>query len=264
MRNRIRPIIGLIVVLAFACPPASAQRRPAGPQFDDFPFDGPGFLKVPLAERGPRNRLITAAANKRVQKELGLSDEVSKKLTSLRDDFPASARARYAEAEISVNKRTFSDLESQQIRAIQSRLIIQSLEEIQQLLSPEQFKRLKQIRVQWYGIAALRVPDLAAELKLTDDQVTKVNDLHWDFNERINRVAFAAGENVITDSKTRTDNIAELQREQESQLLKVLTAEQQTQFAAMKGTAFDWHELNQDELRAAGMLASPPTALPAK
>lgn len=50
-------------------------------------------------------------------------------------------------------------------------------EQIREILTPDQFKRLEQIRLQVAGLMALAAPRLAKKLQITDDQANKIQTI---------------------------------------------------------------------------------------
>src|SRR5262249_10266948 len=161
-------------------------------------------------------------------KELGVSDTVAKQLTSVPDDFRIAARIAYEAAGIDVSRSRFSGNELRRINEIQAPLIVRAVQEIEQMLSPEQLLRLKQIRVQMWGIEAFRVPDIASELMLSDDQKRQINDLTRTYLQRAFVGLPKKGERTAEELEKRNAKRDELNKERDNQTWNVLTKEQQS------------------------------------
>src|SRR5206468_11764009 len=142
---------GAVVALGLVVVSASAQQK------GQRGFFGGG---------GQFNSLVTLASQEPVQKELGVSGDAASKLTSLRDDYVAAQRKEYESA--GINPQDFQNLSAEQrqkMNSIATKLGEEFNPKVKELLSADQFKRLKQIQIQAQGSAALNIPDVASELK---------------------------------------------------------------------------------------------------
>lgn len=122
----------------------------------------------------------------------------------------------------------------------QARLQAKLKPRLDQILLPHQVTRLKELQVQLQGVGALRDPAIAADLKITDEQKAKFEEVSTDFRGQM-RAAFSNREEG-SDPRARFE---ELRKKQEEATLAVLTAEQRAQFDKLKGNSFD-----QSKLRA--------------
>jgi Spy/CpxP family protein refolding chaperone len=113
---------------------------------------------------------------------------------------------------------------------------------IAEILEDDQEKRLGEIYVQVAGADALSDADIAAALKITDDQKEKIATARRDF--------FANMRDQLQDLdvEERRAKMAELRQEADKAVVAVLSEEQQTQFEGMKGEKL---ELSDDELAQA-------------
>jgi len=184
------------------------------------------------------NDLPTLAANEAVQKDLGLSSDSASKFTSLRDDYRAASQKERQNANI--NFQDFGNPESQRkLAEITRKLNAEFDPKVKEMVSADQYKRLKQIQLQAslrnLGPSALTAPDLASELKLTDEQKKKLDDLNTEFGRR-QRELFTGG-NVDQQA------FAKLREERTTKTMEVLTAEQKQNLDTLKGSAFDVTQL---------------------
>lgn len=103
---------------------------------------------------------------------------------------------------------------------------------LQEILSGEQKKRLDQITLQVAGLLWITRPDVAAELKLTDDQKKKAAEYQ--------RLARKEMEELLHSEKRRDREaeLAQLHETSKDRLLDLLTDEQETKFREMIGHPF--------------------------
>lgn len=111
---------------------------------------------------------------------------------------------------------------------------------LQEVLSGEQRKRLDQITLQVAGLLWIKRPEVAAKLKLTDEQKKKAAQYQEEARKEMEE---------LLHSTTRRDRQAELRKLHEAskkRLLELLTDEQETKLHEMMGEPFRG-ELRFDE-----------------
>ena len=224
----------LFVIAVVACATmvgtASAQQKGKGRGFGGgFGFGGGG------------NSLVTLAAVEAVQKELGVSGDVAGKLTSLRDDLTAARQKELQSA--GINPQDFQSITAEQRQkmvAIGNKLNDEFNPKLKALVSADQVKRLQQIQLQSalrnQGPPALTAPEVAAELKLTDDQRKKLEEVNTEFMQK-QRDLFGGGGGGGPEAFNK------LRDERTSKTMDVLTADQKTKLESLKGSAFDVSQL---------------------
>jgi hypothetical protein len=128
--------------------------------------------------------------SKVVQNDLGLSDEVASKLGSLRADSEAALDNDFQDA--GLNPRNFGSMTAEQrvkFGDIRKKNSDEFGQKGKELLSADQNKRLQQLQFQYRlrqnSEMALRLPDVAAELKLTDEQARKLRAIGGEFARAI-------------------------------------------------------------------------------
>lgn len=99
-------------------------------------------------------------------------------------------------------------------------------------LKPEQHKRLHQIGLQVAGLAWLTHPDIAAELKLTDDQKKKVMHEQHEALQEMEDLLYSA------KPEQRKEKHQALSKAAAERVNKVLTDEQKAKLKEMKGEPF--------------------------
>jgi hypothetical protein len=103
---------------------------------------------------------------------------------------------------------------------------------LDEVLTPAQHKRLDQITLQVAGLLWIRRPDVAAELKLTDEQKKKAAVYQEEARKEMEE---------LLHSPTRRDRQAELRKHYEAskkRFLDLLTDEQEAKYAEMVGPPF--------------------------
>jgi Spy/CpxP family protein refolding chaperone len=216
--------IAAMALVALIAAAAEAQQGRGG-----FGFGGPGG-------RG----LVSLAGNEAVQKDLGLSADVTSKLNTLNEDLRAARTKEYSAAGIDI--QDFQNLTAEQrqkMTAIGTKVNEEFTPKLSGLLSADQMKRLKQINVQSQGAGALSNADVAADLALTAEQKTKLEALQTELIAK-QRALFTDG----GDFQERIAKMRELNSDRDKKALELLTAEQKTKFEALKGSPFDVAQLN--------------------
>ena len=124
---------------------------------------------------------------------------------------------------------------------------------LKEVLTPEQYSRLKQIFWQAMGASAYSDPEVIALLALTKDQQDKLITLNNEFQrknqELISQGAGTGGGVAERNSKLQelSTKLKELAQEHEAQINQVITQAQLDQFAAIKGKDFDVSQLLEAE-----------------
>ena len=117
---------------------------------------------------------------------------------------------------------------------------------VEAILTPEQAKRLMEIRVQWAGGSAATLPDVQEALALTADQKAKIADLQTKMRE----ATMGMMEKMRNGEIERADMMPMMQQNNETfktEVAKVLTADQNAKLKAMGGA-----ELKQETRRPGG------------
>ncbi|MCX7799760.1 MAG: hypothetical protein N2109_05390 [Fimbriimonadales bacterium] len=109
--------------------------------------------------------------------------------------------------------------------------------EINQILTPQQQKRMKEIRLQLMGAFAFNDPEIRKELGLTSQQISRIEELQ----RKAGEANMALFQRMRNNEITREQGQQAMQNNQkvlETETLKVLTPEQQNKLKAMKGAEF--------------------------
>jgi len=154
-----------------------------------------------------------------VQKELGITPDVTKKIMAFTDAQAETAgkALEMAEAE---RKAAFKQLEGQNKQFLAN------------TLNAKQSSRLDQITMQFTALHELTKPETAKALSLTEDQQQKFKDMHKEYRKELAEVVF--GE----DTKGRNERFAKLIEKTRTRILSVMTEKQQAQVRELAGPPF--------------------------
>jgi len=190
------------------------------------------------------NSLTSLAANESVQKHLGISGEAMGRLNTISDEYRNAIQKEFAAQGIDYS--AISDLPAAE-RAVEIRrasektaeanrkLAAAFLPKLQELLTPDQIVRLKQIQLQASGIDVWLEPEVIKELDLTKEQQAQITDLRNDYSRR--------QQQLDGDFQQRFAKIRELNTERDGKALELLTAAQRTKLDELKGAPFDISQL---------------------
>lgn len=189
--------------------------------------------------------LVSLAANEAVQKELGIAGGAAAKLEELNDKFRDAAGREYKRQGIDYS--ALSDLPaleraaemrkvSEKTAELNRKLSAQFQPDLDQMLSPQQIERLKQIQLQAAGIDAWLEPEAAKQLELSDEQRQKLADLKAAYSRKAQRLD---GEFQERLARTR-----ELNAQRDRQAIDLLSDSQQANLKQLQGAPFDVNQLN--------------------
>ncbi len=99
-----------------------------------------------------------------------------------------------------------------------------------QILKPQQIERLRQIKLQAAGAAALSIPEVANALGLADEQREKLKTLQGEFRDKTHEAVQGA-----KNLKQVRAILAEMREKNLQSAVQVLTPQQRKKFEKMKG-----------------------------
>ena len=190
------------------------------------------------------NTLVSLAANEVVQKELGISGDLAAKLDDLNDQYREASQREFSRSGIDFS--AIGDLPaleraaemrklSEKTAEINRKLTGQFQPKLDELLTPPQIDRLKQIQLQASGIDVWLEPLIAKELDLTDAQRTQLTELRAEYSRRVQQLD---GEFQQRFARTR-----ELNAERDKQALDLLSETQRARLKELQGAPFDVSQL---------------------
>ena len=103
---------------------------------------------------------------------------------------------------------------------------------LDQILEPDQRKRFNQITLQVAGLMWVTRPEVASELKLTDDQIQKARGLQQEARKEMHDLIHS------TTAEGRQEKLKELRMTSRKRLMELLTPEQESKWKEMAGAPF--------------------------
>ena len=205
-----------------AQPPKGKGGGFGGPGFGGFGMGGMGF-------GGNMSSMLLRAP--KVQEELGLTEAQKTKIQAVMKEGMGERPDMGALRDLDEEQRKAKMAEFMEKAQARAKKMAKDLDEI---LKPEQRKRLKQIGLQFRGVSALRDKEVATELGLSTEQQDKIAEIGKEAGEKMGKL-FADRENR-TGMREKMDKI---RKESETATLGVLTQEQKEKFEEMKGPKFE-------------------------
>ena len=178
-------------------------------------------------QQGVDTPLLLAAPS--IRKELKLTDEQNQKIHKIvkesHDKYPRQPIKATQDARDRVNKA------------------------LPDILSAEQVKRLKQIKLQIDGVAAFTKPDVQQKLKLTDKQKEEMQTLSDDLKNDVRKTIQSAAN--LREKLESVRKVPALRKEAVQKAVAKLNDEQKKTWNEMTGDKFDF---SSDVLRGGGLL----------
>lgn len=225
-----------IVVVASAQPPRGG--RGGGIQFDAYSM---------IVNRGFN---MDASVNAALAAELKLSEEQKAKLKEASEPIFEKGMELFKAYPFGKELTKEEEKERDEKRA---KLSEERKKAVEGALKPEQAKRLSQINYQMMGVRAFTNKDVAAALKITNDQMERISGILEEYNKdvgEITRAGFQRGQqgNREEMQKRFAENqkkMAALGKEAEEKVNEKLTDEQKKAWKEMQGEKFDTTKLFQ-------------------
>ncbi len=190
--------LGALFTLVTASPQAQAQR---GGRFGGM-MGGPGMFRLVEPTVSNTAQLLQRAD---VQTEISLSARQREQLASAQDEMRADMGKRIRENMPDFSK--LKDLSAEERKAEQEKLRSQMQDNVQSALSdsttamdkklgsilrPEQYKRLKELDLQWRGPLAIGDKKVGDPLNLTEEQKPKLQELVAEYTKGRNEALQSA------------------------------------------------------------------------
>ena len=156
---------------------------------------------------------------KSVQKELGVSADVAKKITE------------FTEHQSEAFGKAVGLAEGERKKAI-AHLAEENKKFLADTLNARQGTRLDQLYLQFTAPYQLTRPEVAKALNLTEDQQKKFKDLHTEYRTQLRDILFGK------DTEGRAEKYAKLREKTSTKILSILTERQQAQARERAGPPF--------------------------
>jgi hypothetical protein len=125
------------------------------------------------------------------------------------------------------------DAEQSERQRKMAQLSAEAKKMIEELLTADQAKRLKQLSLQQMGGMALNQPEVAKELNLTDEQQQKLKSIGDEVRKHMTAAREAGG-----DPQEGFKKMAELRKAAGEQAMKLLTDDQKAKWKELTGEPF--------------------------
>lgn len=202
---------------------------------------------------GPRvGGVMGLLNNEEVQKELALDDATKANVKKVTDAAGEESRKELGAGggfgdlqNLSAEERRAKFAEMQAKGAeVQAKITAKYLPLVKEVLTPAQFERAQQIYWQSNTVRALSDPDLIKALDVTKEQTDKIAAVSKEYEEK-QRGLFGRGPGAggAGGAEGGREKMAELSKERDTKVVDVLTADQKTKFATLKGKEFDVSKL---------------------
>lgn len=202
---------------------------------------------------GPRlSGVLSLITNEAVQKELAVDSDTTAKLKKVADDARAEASAGGGQN----NREAFQGLSDEERRAKfaelqkkaaedRAKIVAKYQPQLKEILTETQYTRLQQIYWQSNLSAALADAEVVKALDLKPEQSEKIVAVGKEYDEK-QRGMFGGGRGGAGGAggfQEAMAKIQELNKERETKVTDVLTAEQKEKFTTLKGKPFDVAQL---------------------
>ena len=232
-----------VALLAFMVTPAMAQGRGQGGQGGRGGAGGGGFGGrgggggSMFGGRGGGDMTMTLLRVEAIRTELEISPDQEEALTKMQEQGrPERPDADFRNMSEEERTEFFTKMRKQA-----EERNTKMKEQLEEVLFPEQLERLQEINIQLQGIAALRNPEVAKELKITDAQKKELEEVQAGMMEKMRegmRELFTGG----GGREGMREKIQKMRDDMEGDVLDVLTSDQKKKFEEMKGEKFEMPE----------------------
>jgi len=168
-----------------------------------------------------------------VQKDLVLTDDQKAKLSDLRDKAQQKRRDAFQAARDSAGDDRDAMMKAMQ--ATMAKLAEENAKDVAGILTADQVKRLKEIRIQFVGTTIVtQDKEIQKDLGITDDQKAKFTDLQTKQGAAMRE----AMQNAQGDPQAMREAMTKNQKIMEDEVGKVLTDAQKSKLKDMSGKPF--------------------------
>lgn len=210
---------------------------------------GAGFGYGNGFSSGYASHKLTALVQKPVQRELKLTNEQRKKVQTLEAKHQRDIRRLMPQNPLAAFNDPAGTMQTMRDAPAKIQQLGKEVDEtIDKVLTAAQGRRLNEISLQLRGGHALSDPEVAKSLNLTKEQQTKLQDIHKEAMQEMQKVGLQAmgdavrgGPNPAAFQKT-SEQVAEkmkkLWNDLGNRLLEVLTSEQKSEWQKLTGEPF--------------------------
>jgi Spy/CpxP family protein refolding chaperone len=192
---------------------------------------------------GGVNVYTAALTNKDLQTELKVTDEQKEKFKAVKEKADENSKKGFG-----LFKDAGKDEDKQkEARAEFAKIGAENRKLVEEVLTPDQKKRLAQIDVQAKGLRAFSDEKIAKELGITDGQTSKIKGIMEEYGKDTKGL-FGGGGKGGFDKEKAAENAAKrtkLTKAAFADIDETLTADQKAKWKEMTGEPFDTTKLNR-------------------
>lgn len=191
---------------------------------------GGGRNRGGFGGRGGNPAMLLGA--EQLQKELKITEEQKGKIKEILEESMKRGREGFA------NFRDMTDEERTKAFAEMQKRGEEVRKKLVEVLTTEQAQRFRGITLQLAGTSALTQPEIAQELKLSDEQVKQLKTISEETNKK-RRELFSGGRGASEEERAKSrEKMTQLQKDADEEALAVLTADQRAAMEKLKGAEF--------------------------
>jgi Spy/CpxP family protein refolding chaperone len=180
---------------------------------------------------------ITLLGREDVQKDLALSEDSKAKVVDLKEKSDAKRQEAMQAARDAANG-DFTEMRKA-MGPIMEKLSVENWKAVAEVLSADQLKRLKEIKVQMLGPAGVvNDKELQKDLSVTDDQKAKLKELQ-DRQQKAQQELFQKMQAGEVDRSEMPNIMKKNAKIMEDEVNKILTDAQKTKMTEMGGKKFE-------------------------
>ncbi len=240
---RILSLVALCFVLAVGT--AHGQRGPGrGP---GGPGGRPGGFGRGPGGPGGFGGPVGLLRSETVRQDVGITEDEAQKLREIAEQTMRGVMEQFR------GLRDLSEQErrerSQQLREKAQERMKELEKKIADVIGGEKFKRLKQIELQVQGTGALRRPEVAEFLGLTDEQKSKLTELGQQNRQQMRGIFEGVREMPPEEREGLREKIQKIRQELEKNSMAVLSDEQKQKLGEMMGEPFSLDKLREEMQR---------------
>lgn len=175
-------------------------------------------------------------ANEQVQKELKITDDQKSKITAIGEESREEMRKVFGG-----NFQNLTQEERQKAFGEAQKKGQEFAKKMEAVLTPDQTKRYKEIRLNVRGIAALTDEEVSKELKLSEEQVAQLKTIQEEANKQRRELTpdFRRGQQPSQEEiQKNREKREQLDKDTTDESLAILSADQRSQYEKMKGEKF--------------------------
>jgi Spy/CpxP family protein refolding chaperone len=180
---------------------------------------------------------ITLLGREDVQKDLALSDDAKAKVVDLKEKSDAKRQEAMQAARDAANG-DFAEMRKA-MGPIMEKLSAENWKAVAEIITPEQLKRLKEIKVQMQGVGGVvNDKDLQKDLGITDDQKAKLKELQ-DRQQKAQGELFQKMQSGEVDRSEMPNIMKKNAKIMEDEVNKILTDAQKAKMTELSGKHFE-------------------------